>query len=165
LKNFRDNDYAVNKFSKGIVYRFGDETVEVTLSDFLRESPDKTEADFQALKELSDQIYCDQDRADNAQTKKNVSLHNLEETSACATEALDDEYVLSEDKRRAMQAAIKLFNEGKMTEKQKHRFLLHFMRGMPLRKIADMEGVHFTSVDESIRRATDKLKRYFKNAR
>lgn len=165
MKNYRDSDYAVNKFSEGIVYRFDGETVEVTLADYLRENTDKTEEDFKALKELSDQMYREQDRADNAQTKKNVSIHKLEETSSCATEALDDEYVISEDKRRAMEAAVKLFHEGKMTEKQKRRFILHFMNGMPLRKIADIEGVHFTSVAECISCATDKLRQYFKNTR
>jgi hypothetical protein len=31
--------------------------VEVTLEDFLRDNPDKTEEDFAALKALSDEIY------------------------------------------------------------------------------------------------------------
>ena len=162
MKNYRNSDYAVNKFSEGSVYRFENETVEITLQDYLQDNPDKTEADFKKLKAISDQIYYDQDRAENAQTKKNISLHGLEETSVCASDDFEEEYVLSEDKRRAMQAAIRLFHDGKMTEKQKRRFLLHFMHGMPLRKIADMEGVHFTSVDESIRRAGDKLQAYFK---
>lgn len=161
MKNYRDSDYAVNRYSDGIVYRFGDETIVVTFQDYLRANPDRTESDFKELKAMSDQIYFEQDRADNAQTKKNVSLHGIEETTACASEALDDEYIVSDDKRRVIQAAIRLFDEGKMTEKQKRRFLLHFMHGISLRKIADMEGVYFTSVNECINCAADKLKAYF----
>ena len=54
MKNYTDCDYALNKINKNaIVYRFADEVVEVTLADFLAENPDKTEADFRALKEFS----------------------------------------------------------------------------------------------------------------
>lgn len=165
MKNYQNSDYAVNKFSEGIVYRFGNEIVEITLQDYLQDNPGKTEADFHELKAISDQIYYEQDRAENAQTKKNISLNGLEKITVCAPEALEDEYVLSEEKRRAMQAAVRLFHNGKMTEKQKRRFLLYFIRGMSLRKIADMEGVHFTSIAECIHRATDKLKTYFNQIR
>lgn len=33
LKNYKDSDYALNKFSEGIVYRFADRIVEITLED------------------------------------------------------------------------------------------------------------------------------------
>ena len=46
MKNYRESDYALNKFSKGIVYKFADETVELTMEDFLRETPGATEEDF-----------------------------------------------------------------------------------------------------------------------
>ena len=58
MKNYKDSDYAVNKFSEGIVYRFADKTVELTLSDFLEAYPGMTEQDFKRLfkrlKEWSD---------------------------------------------------------------------------------------------------------------
>lgn len=57
MKNYHKSDYALNKYRKGIVYKFADGIVEVTLEDYLRENPDKTEADFQALKRLSDEWY------------------------------------------------------------------------------------------------------------
>ena len=44
------SDYALNKFSEGIVYQFSDRTLEISLEDFLRDNPGKTEADFMALK-------------------------------------------------------------------------------------------------------------------
>ena len=46
LKNYTDSDYAINKYSEGIVYKFADGIVEVTLADYLRDNPGKTEEDF-----------------------------------------------------------------------------------------------------------------------
>ena len=45
MKNYRSNDYALNKYSKGIVYKFVDGIVEITLEEYLHSNPDKTEAE------------------------------------------------------------------------------------------------------------------------
>lgn len=163
MKNYRESDYALNKYRKGIVYKFADGIVEVTLEDYLRENPDKTEADFQALKRLSDEWYLEQVRLETAQGNKRVSLNGLEETEACATRALDDEYIESEEKKRLMIAVDKLFREGRMTEKQKRRFIQHYIYGLSLRQIAAAEAVHFTSVKENLKSVSDKLRRFFEN--
>lgn len=92
MQNYRKSDYAINKSSPNIVYRFHNEIIEITLEDYLKENPDKTEHDFAELKALSDQIYYEQDRAESAQTRKDVSIHGLEETEHCATRALDEEW-------------------------------------------------------------------------
>lgn len=68
MKNYHKSDYALNKYRKGIVYKFADGIVEVKLEDYLRENPDKTEADFQALKRLSDEWYLEQVRLETALT-------------------------------------------------------------------------------------------------
>jgi|LSQX01.2.fsa_nt_gb hypothetical protein len=49
MKNYKDSDYASNKFSDGIVYRFAEGIVEITLKDYLAENPDKTVEDFMEL--------------------------------------------------------------------------------------------------------------------
>ena len=54
MKNYKDSDYARNKFSDGIVYRFADRIVEITLKDYLAENPDKTVEDFMELKALTE---------------------------------------------------------------------------------------------------------------
>ena len=161
MKNYHKSDYALNKYRKGIVYKFADGIVVVTLEDYLRENPDKTEADFQALKRLSDEWYLKQVRLETAQGNKRVSLNGLEETEACATCSLDDEYIENEEKKRVMIAVDKLFREGHMTEKQKRRFIQRYIHGLTLRQIAVKEAVYVNSVADSLKRATDKLKRYF----
>ena len=89
MKNYRDSDYAVNKFSKGIVYRFDDETIEITLEDYLRENPDKTEEDFLRLKAISDEIFLEEIRLETAQGRKLVSIKDLENNLACAIPPVD----------------------------------------------------------------------------
>ena len=91
MRDYRKSDYAINKYSPNIVYRFHDEIVEVSLEDYLKENPDKTEQDFAELKALSDEIYYEQDRAESAQTRKDVSIHGLEEMDCCSTRPLEEE--------------------------------------------------------------------------
>lgn len=90
--NYRKNDYAANKYSPNIVYRFNDEIIEISLEDYLEENPDRTEQDFLKLKALSDEIYYEQDRAENTQTRKNISIQGMEEMNCCATRSLEDEW-------------------------------------------------------------------------
>lgn len=161
MKNYRKSDYALNKFSEGIVYQFSDGTLEISMEDYLRDNPAKTEADFLELKALSDEIYLEQIRLETAQGNKTVSVTGLEETVAHPAPSLDDAYVIADEHRRIKLAVDKLFLCGKLTSKQKERFVRHFFAGTSLRKIASDEGVHFTSVDECIRRAVDKLRTYF----
>lgn len=57
MRNFQESDYAINKLSPNIVYRFADGKVEITLEDYLKSNPQKNEQDFAELKALSDEIY------------------------------------------------------------------------------------------------------------
>jgi len=58
VKKYTDSDYAVNKKAKGIVYRFADMTVDITLDDYLSENPGKCEFDFaKPINILSDRDY------------------------------------------------------------------------------------------------------------
>lgn len=43
MRNFDKSDYALNKFSEGIVYKFSNEIREITKEQYLRENPNKTE--------------------------------------------------------------------------------------------------------------------------
>ena len=116
MKNYRKSDYALNKFSEGIVYQFSDRTLEISLEDFLRDNPGKTEADFMALKAVSDEIYLEQARLETAQGNKTFSMTGLEDATAHPAPSLDDSYIMSDDRRRVKLAVDKLrtyFNEIK----------------------------------------------------
>lgn len=161
MKNYKDSDYALNKFSEGIVYRFADRIVEITLEDYLAENPDKTADDFLELKALSDEIYHQQIIDENRTSRLDVSINGLEETEALATVSLDTALIHKSDNENAMEAAKRLLDSGDLTEVQRRRFLLHFFQGLSYRQIASREGVHFTSVHESIESATAKLQKFF----
>lgn len=60
MRNYKESDYALNKFSEGIVYKFADGIVEITLEDYLQDNPDKSKDDFDKLKAISDEIYHEQ---------------------------------------------------------------------------------------------------------
>lgn len=160
MRNYQDSDYAVNKYSPNIVYRFADGTVEVTLTDYLQSNPDKTEQDFAELKALSDEIYHKQVVDENRTGRLNVTINGLEETEQLATLSLEAELIHKADGQTAMKAAKQLLSSGKLTEIQRRRFILHYFQGVSTRKIARMEEVTHQSVCDSLQWSTKKLKKF-----
>lgn len=161
MKNYRKSDYALNRYSKGIVYQFSDTVVEVSLADYLAENPDKTEQDFWELKKLSDVLYHMQVKSDNAQTKKNISLNSVQEKHSLEQVSLAEMSDEKEEIELAAQALNQLLKKGVLTETQKRRLILYIFEGHSLREIAKNEKVSHLSVRESIRLALDKVKKYF----
>ena len=161
MKNYKDSDYALNKYSEGIVYRFADGIVEYTLADYLAENTGKTEADFRALKALSDEIYHEQVIEDNRQNRENVSIHNMEESEDFGGDTLED-VVIERPEREAVEnqrreLASRAFD--KLTEAQRRRYLMYYVDGMTLRQIAESEGVVHSKIQNSINAADKKIKK------
>ena len=88
-------------------------------------------------------------------------MDKLEKVISDSSPSMEDRYIKVENQRCVKIAVIKLFSEGKLTPKQKNRFIKHFFRRKSLREIAREEGVYFTSVNECIWRAVEKLRKYF----
>ena len=148
MKNYKDSDYAINKYSKGIVYRFTDGNIEVTLNAYLDENPDKTEKDFYELKELSDLIYLEQDRKNNNTTRKDVPLY---ENLTVLPESVPE---ITPQLGIAVQALAKL------TVIQRRRYLLYHVNGFSTHEIAKKEEVRQRSVMDSLEWADKKIKKY-----
>ena len=163
MKNYRDSEYAVNKYARGIVYRFADQTVEVTLEDYLRENPSKTEADFAEMKALSDEMYLEQVRNENRKTYKDISLYGLDETDVCAVPSPEDICIAEQEQTEKRQQRLKLAKAilEKLTDVQKRRYILHTVKGLTVREIADMEGVSHPSVVESLLTTERKMSKFF----
>ena len=160
MRNYRENDYALNKYSQGIVYKFADSIVEVTKEDYLRDNPDKTETDFAELKALSDEIYYQQDRQEQRISRRNVSINSLEKTIIAGPPNIETELLQKETKEKISEAAKQLLHSGKLTPVQRRRFLLYFFQGMSTRQIARLEGVHQRAVWDSLKWAGKKLKKF-----
>lgn len=162
MKNYQNSDYAQNKYSGGIVYRFVDGSrLTVTLADYLAENPGTTETDFAALKQISDAIYLDQVRAENAQTKKNVSVHALEDGDHFGGVPLEEDFLDALDREAAAKAFAAMLAEGALTETQERRFRMSVFGGMTQREIAARESVTYHAVALSLKDAITALKKYF----
>ena len=163
MKNYRESDYALNKYSPNIVYCFADgRRAEITLEDYLRSNPGKTAEDFAEIKALSDEIYHEQVTDTNRTSRLDVTISDWEDSKQLATAPIDVELIQKGDEKNAIDAAERLLDSGDLTEIQRRRFILHYFKGLSIRKIAEHEGVFFTSVAESLAAATGKLKKYFK---
>jgi len=163
MKNYRDSDYAVNKNAEGIVYRFANQTIEITLADYLRENPSKTPADFAELKALSDMDYYDTDRSDYRQTWKNTSLDNLDEDESVvlAVQSVENE-VIERGEREALLAkrqSLSALALDKLTDTQRRRYIQYHVKGFTSREIAENEGVDHKAILASIWAAEKKIKK------
>ena len=166
MKNYKNSDYALNKVNtEAIVYNFANEIIEVTLLDYLAENPDRTESDFRELKELSNSMYFEQDRKENAQTKKNVPIYDIDDTELCLEKSPEelfiDEINAQEETEmwQQMMTTANLAMED-LTEVQRKRYLLYAVEGMSTWQIADLEGVNQKSVHESLQAAEKKIKKF-----
>jgi len=122
MKNYKSSDYAANKFSKGIVYRFANETITVTQEEYLRENPDKTISDFTMLKTLSDASFLEQDRKDNAQSQKLVPHDVAAENICSATFSPENLLIAAEDNQQQRRLINQALNQ--LTKIQRERYIL-----------------------------------------
>lgn len=150
MKSYQKSDYAINKYSSGIVYRMANKIIEINLSEYLKENPGKTEQDFKELKALSDEIYLEQVRKENASTKKNITLHNIEKINNVEDLTIEEKYIEKLDKENSILAFKQLLKGGNLTEIQKHRFIIHTFKNLSLRQITKIENVDFSSIRDSI---------------
>jgi len=169
MKNYRESDYAVNKNAEGIVYRFANQTIEITLADYLRENPDKTPADFAELKALSDTDYYDTDRSDYRQTWKNTSFENLykDESAVLAVPSVEDEFIKHREREAALaqRQSLAALALDKLTDIQRRRYLMYHVHGLTMRKIAELEGVHHPRIVKSLQDAEKKIKKFLGSAK
>ena len=165
MKNYRDSDYAANKYADGIVYCSVTGTITVTLADYLAENPDKTEADFAELKALSDEDYLERDRDEYRRTWKDVSIHSLEETDACCVPSAEAQVIDVPDQAAKEKRRRKLARQAldTLTETQRRRYIQYHVDGLSTREIAAAESAHFTTVHESLQVAERKIKQFLGN--
>jgi HEPN domain-containing protein len=164
MKNYPDSDYALNKFSAGIVYRFADQIVEVTLTDYLAENPGKTEADFLSLKALSDADYLERVTVENKQTYMNIPLDGACLLDCCAATSIErelDRYEKAFEDDSDFQLRLALAGRVLvgLTESQRRHFIKYAIKGMTTRKIGIEEGITHQAASKSILAAKKKIKK------
>ncbi len=160
--------YVLNKFSKNIVYRFGDEIKEISLEDYLKENPTHTKENFLKIKKFSDEIFYEEDLAESRYRKKKRSIHMVKEEKLFIKENPLSELIKKEEDNqlemdiKRLENAIELLLDGKkLTEIQKRRFILYFYHKKSLREIAALEGVNHNAIHRSIKFSMKKIKTFF----
>jgi len=169
MKNYSDSDYTLNKINKtDIVYRFVNDVVEITVADYLTENPKKTKYDFCKWKSWSDDDYMEQDKSDYNQTRKNLQIHEIDETELgyipSPEELLVDEIeAIEEEKKRRqlLKKAKRALNE--LTNIQRRRYLMYYVEKLTMRQIANIEGTNHKSVEESLQAAEKKIRNFIMN--
>lgn len=161
MKNYKNSDYAINKYREGIVYKFADGIIEVTKEDYIRENPDKTEEDFVELKRLSDEIYHQQIIQEHRTSYLDVDFEGLQNKDIPITPSAEESIIQEEEERKALNAAKSLLNSGKLTTVQERRFYLYFFQGLSTRQIARLERVHQRAIWDSLMWAGKKFKKFF----
>jgi DNA-directed RNA polymerase specialized sigma24 family protein len=169
MKNYTSSDYAANKSAKGIVYPFVNQTVEITVEDYLRENPDKTPADFAALKALSDSDYYETERSDYRQTWKNTPLDSLfeEEAAILSVPSVEDDFIEGQEHEAeyVKRKSVARLAMDKLTETPRRRYLMYHVGGLSLRQIADKESVQHSKIQKSIVAAEKKIKKFLHRAK
>jgi len=162
MRNFTDSDYALNRYSENIVYKFLDGIVEITKNVFLFENPDKTEDDFTFIKIVSDAIYHEQDRSGYRQTWKNTSFYDLDDLAFFAVSSPEDYIVECETNNFNSIFRRKIAKEimKEMTKTQRRRYILHHVNGKTTREIAFKEGVSQAAVVYSLEQAQRKINKF-----
>lgn len=110
---------------------------------------------------MSDEIYYQQDRQEYRVSHRNVSISGMEDTLVASALSVDAELIQKAEEKKALEAAIRLLESGKLTDVQKRRFYLHFFHGLSTRQIAKLEGVNQKTVWESLMWAEKKLKKIY----
>ena len=164
-RNYRQSDYAKNKYSNNIVYAGLDETIEITLEQFLYENPGMTEEDFKYWKNWSDEDYLIADRKDTNEAKHTVSIHSIEATELVSIPSAEDIVIekLSRESERVYTMKDAEAVLSKLTDIQRRRYLLYEVYGLSTPQIALSEGVSQYTVWESIDSAKKRIKKVLKS--
>ena len=164
-RNYRQSDYAKNKYSSNIVYAGSDETIEITLEQFLKENPSMTEEDFLYWKNWSDEDYLEQIIRETNIKKHEFLFNDSDETELFWIPSAEDvviEKLHRENKRMyTMEDAEAVLS--KLTDIQRRRYLLYEVYGLSTPQIALSEGVSQYTVWESIDAAKKRIKKFLRN--
>jgi RNA polymerase sigma factor (sigma-70 family) len=159
MNNYKESDYAKNRYSPNIVYQFFDGNVEITVTQYLDKNPTRDEQDFWEIKALSDEVFHQEAQQENMAAKKNVRFDTMSksiESNFFILPSPEELLLVREQKQRERNFIEKLLSP--LSEAQRRRFILHFVDGYSFKEIAEIEGVTPTAIRVSIFEARRKLR-------
>lgn len=156
----RKSDYALNKKDPdAIVFK----TAAGAYIRLHREDFSSAE-EFLRWKDWSDEDYRVVDIRNNAYTKLTVSLERIpEQIGTLSPEQLLIEQYDQLDREQFCRLLLEGINTC-LSETQRRRLLKYYFEDKTQEEIADSEGVAYQNIAESLWRAKEKLKKFFKKA-
>ena len=148
MKNFRKSEYAKNKMNRtAIVYTHsGEVEVRLTFEKVSQEKPEITEEEFQIFKDVSDEFFKEIENNDSKEGRKKACTYNEDiESQTAPVKSAEEEYINNEE-QNDMQARIGRALST-LTETEKRRFEMMFIKGYSLKKIAELEGCNSNAVE------------------
>ena len=148
MKNFRKSEYAKNKMNRtAIVYTHsGEVEVRLTFEKVSQEKPEITEEEFQIFKDVSDEFFKEIENNDSKEGRKKACTYNEDiESQTAPVKSAEEEYINNEE-QNDMQGRIGRALST-LTETEKRRFEMMFIKGYSLKKIAELEGCNSNAVE------------------
>lgn len=156
----RKSDYALNKKDPdAIVFKTAAGVfVRLHREDF------SSEEEFHKWKAWSDEDYHTRDIENNAYWKHTVNIEGIpEQAGGPSPELLLFEQYDQMDRAQFYRLLLEGINTC-LSEPQRRRLLKYYFEGQTQEEIANTEGVAYQNVAESLWRAKEKLKKFFKKA-
>lgn len=168
MSPYRKSLYALNRNQKGIIYQFSDAIVEVKCEEVMDSDDTFTEAAFEQIKSLSDQLFRDEKLSDWRNNHKHTSLDSLGCRQIPKHLSAEDEYFTSLELKKEQATECAMLEVAKvalntLSRQQRRRFLLHAVHQMTVRQIARIEGVSYVAVHYSITSARKKIDSFLNN--
>jgi len=156
----RKSDYAINKKDPdSIVFKTATGTyIRLHRKDF------SSDEEFQKWKDWSDEDYHIQDVENHTYMKHTVGM---EETTEQGETPSPEQLLFEQYDQMDRERFVSLLLEGINTclsEPQRRRLLKYYFEGQTQEEIAKSENVAHQNVAESLWRAKEKLKKFFKKA-
>jgi DNA-directed RNA polymerase specialized sigma24 family protein len=162
MNNYKESDYAKNRYSPNIVYQFFDGNVEITVTQYLHENPTRDEQDFWDLKALSDKEFHREAKQENTAAKNNVrfdTIYKSIESDFFCYPSPEEILAAREERNRERKFIEELLSP--LTELQRKRLILNIVDGLSHHAIARLEGVSQTAVSLSIAKAKRLIRSRF----
>lgn len=161
MAKYNQSDYAMNKNSKNIVYKTAmGNVIEITIEQFLSENPSMTLEEFISFKNEYTELL----HIEDLHTKRTTRLDNrlsdeTQNSFIYKTEPIDllIEKIDKQTNDNIIYSLIKLIASEKLSEKQFRRCIMYFFDNLSYRAIAKIEGVHHSTIIDTIARVLRKL--------
>lgn len=166
MPSYNKSDFAFNRNSTSILYLLPNGKIrEITKEFFLKEVPNSSEEQWLVLKNESDNMFEQEMKNDTKQTQiiQKQSRQLKHDVLLQQPMNFDEMLIIGEELEHIRLVTTEFLTGTLLTEVQKRRFFLHYIKGFSYREIGTHDKAHFTSVQESINASRKKFIIFYKS--